>query len=155
MVVAGGEFQVHAADFHFLGRVLDAQVREADLAVSHGEVQFACERFFHPMGLTLALRLGLTKFSIELFLKLVIELHPEYLATLAFDLVGSLLIQAVQGGIMVYFLGLHKARVDGLIVEYEAVATNQAFTLLCERKNLLRFGFENIRLTGVRQAVDE
>ncbi len=38
---------------------------------------------------------------------------------------------------MIRFLGLHKARVNSLIVEYEAVATNQAFAFLSQSENLL------------------
>jgi hypothetical protein len=37
----------------------------------------------------------LAEFSIELFLQFVIELNPENLATLAFDLLGSLVIPAL------------------------------------------------------------
>src|SRR5271163_2856601 len=131
MVVSGGEFEVNASDLHFLGRVFHAYVGETHLAVNNRELQLVREGFLTVLHLTLALRFGLAKLSIELFLEFVVELNPEYLATLAFDVVGSLVIQAVQSGIMISFLGLHKARVNGLIVGYEAVATNQAFAFLC------------------------
>ncbi len=49
---------------------------------------------------------------------------------------------------MIRFLGLHKARVDGLIVEYEAVATNQTFPLLCQSENLLGLLLEYARISS-------
>ena len=41
--------------------------------------------------------LGLAKFSVEFFLEFVVELNLEYLATSAFDLVGGLVIKAIDG----------------------------------------------------------
>ena len=148
VVVTRSEFQVHSGDFDFLVGVLDAQVGETDLAVNNRELQLVREGFLTALGLTLAPRLGPTKFSVELFLEFIVELNPEHLATFAFDLVGSLLVQAIQGGIMVCFLGLHKARVNGLIVEYEAVSTNQAFALLCQSENLLGLPLEYARVSS-------
>jgi hypothetical protein len=95
MVVAGGEFQVRAGDFHFLAGVLDAQVRETDLPINNGKVQLLCKSFHHPLYLLFPSPLGLAKFSIEFFLEFVVELNLEYLATFAFDLLGGLVIQAV------------------------------------------------------------
>src|SRR5271170_6554185 len=135
MVVTGGEFEINACDLHFLGRVFHAEVGETDLAVNNRNLQFMRESSPTALRLTLALRLVLTKFAVQLFLKFVVELNPEHLSTFAFNLISSLLIQAVQGGIMVCFLGFRKARVDGLIVGYEAVATNQAFAFLCQSED--------------------
>src|SRR6267378_4657775 len=148
VVVASGEFQVHSGDFHFLVGVLDAQVGERDLAMNNREPQLARAGFLRLPVLTLVLRSGPTKFSVELFLEFVVELNPKHLATFAFDFIGRLVIQAVQGGIMVCFLGLHKARVNGLIVEYEAVATNQASAFLCQSENLLGFLLQYARVSS-------
>ena len=39
MVMVRRQFQVHASDFHFLVRVLDTQIRQADFAIDHRKVQ--------------------------------------------------------------------------------------------------------------------
>jgi hypothetical protein len=93
-----------------------------------------------------ALRLSPAKFLVELFLQLVIELNPVDLATLPLDLIGGLVIQAVEIGVVVCFPGLHKARVEGLILGCEPVSTNQAPPLLGECEDLLRLLLEDISL---------
>src|SRR5271167_1837143 len=146
--MARSEFQVHTGDFHFLVGVLDPQVGETNLAVNNRQLELVRKGFLTPLRLTLALRLGLTKFSVELFLEFVVKLNPEHLATLAFDLVGSLVIQAIQSGIMVCFLWLHKARVDGLIVDDETAVTNKAFAFLCQSEDLLGLLLEYARVSS-------
>src|ERR1700730_12123846 len=148
MVVSGGELQVQPGGFHFLVGILDAQVGERDLAMNDRELHLTRQGFLIALSLPLASRLCVAKFSVEVFLEFVVELNPEYPATFALDLVGSLVIHAVQGGIMVCFLGLHEARVDGLIVEYEAVATNQTSALLCQSENLLGLLLEYARVSS-------
>ena len=49
---------------------------------------------------------------------------------------------------MIRFFWLHEARVDGLFIEYEAVATNQAFAFLCQSENLLGLLFEYARVSS-------
>jgi hypothetical protein len=95
MVVTGSEFEINPGDFHFLRCVLDAQIRETDFPVNNGKVQLPREGFLHPLCLSLAFRLGLTEFSIKLLFQLVIKLNAKYLAAVAFDLVGSVVIQTV------------------------------------------------------------
>ena len=74
MVVAGGEFQIHSRDFKLLGGIPDAQVRETDFAVDHGEVQFPCEFYFLPLQVSVVAGLRLSQPPVELLLQLVVEL---------------------------------------------------------------------------------
>jgi hypothetical protein len=107
MVVIRCQFQVHASDFHFLVRVLDTQIRQADFAIDHGKVQLLREGVLEVECLVFLLRLSAPQLSIELFLQLVIELNAKDLANLVFDLVSHLVVQAVKIGIVACFLSLH------------------------------------------------
>jgi hypothetical protein len=89
--------------------------------------------------------LSAPQLSIELFLQLVIELNAEYLATLVFDLVSHLVVQAIKIGIVARFLRLHRSRVNGLVFRYETLSPNQAFPLLGEGENLPGFLLQNAR----------
>jgi hypothetical protein len=130
MVVASGEFQIHSRDFELLGRILDAQVRETDLALDHGEVQFPCEFFLLPLQVSIVAGLGLSEPPVELPLQLLVELHAEDPAALALDLVGSLVVEAVEVGVMICFFGLHEATVGGLVFRYEVVKPDEALPSL-------------------------
>ncbi len=57
MVVACRQFQVHARDFHVLVRVLDPNVREGDLAIHDGQVQFTGKGNLGPLVPASILRL--------------------------------------------------------------------------------------------------
>jgi hypothetical protein len=63
--------------------------------VNDGKLHLTRQGFLLGLGLTLTLRLGLAKISVEFFLEFVVELNLKYLATFPFDLVGGLAIQAV------------------------------------------------------------
>ena len=132
MLVGGGEFQFHSGDFELLGRILDAQVRETDFGLDPGEVQFPCEFFFLPLQVSILASLRLSQLPVELLLQLVVELHAEDPATLALDLVGSLVVEAVEVGVMICFFGLDEARTDGLVFRYEVVMPDEALPLLGE-----------------------
>ena len=106
MVVVRCQFQVHASDFHFLVRVLDTQIRQADFAIDHRKVQLLREGVLEVEGLVSILCLSVPQLSIELFLQLVIELNADDLATLVFDPVGHLVVQAIKIGIVTCFLRL-------------------------------------------------
>jgi hypothetical protein len=136
MVVVRCQFQVHASDFHFLVRVLDAQIRQADFAIDHRKVQLLREGGLEVECLVFFLGLSATQLSIELFLQLVIELNAEDLATLVLDPVSHLVVQAIKIGIVARFLRLHKSGVNGLVFRYETLSPNQAFPLLGKGENL-------------------
>jgi hypothetical protein len=109
MVVTSGEFHVRTRDFSFLGFVLDAQVGEGDLAADHREIQVAGESLLKTLAFSLASRLSAAEPLIEFLLQFVIQSNADNLATLAFNFVGSLVIQTVKIGIVVCFFGLYKA----------------------------------------------
>ena len=87
-------------------------------------------------GLVFLLCLSAPQLSIELFLQLVIKSNADDLATLAFDPVSHLVVQAIKIGIVACFLRLHKSGVNGLVFRYETLSPNQALPLLGEGENL-------------------
>src|SRR5215469_8563576 len=139
MVVPCGEFQIQACNFVFLRGVLDTQVWKTDLAADHRELQVACESLLELLSFALALGLSATESLVELFLQLVIQLDTEDLATFAFDLFGSLVIDTVEIGVVLRFFGFHKPGVDGLVTWNETISANQVFSSLSERDHLPRF----------------
>src|SRR6266568_2623548 len=78
--------------------------------------------------------LRLSQLPVELLLQLVVELHVEHPAALALNLLSSLVVEAVEVGIMICFFGLHEARVDGLVFRYEVVMPDEALPSLGERQ---------------------
>ena len=67
-------------------------------------------------------------------------MNAEYLSPVAFDLSGLLLIQTVQGDVVIRFLGLHKTRIDGLIIGEKPA--NEAFTAFGQGEELMEFVLE-------------
>src|SRR5215469_18397594 len=139
MVVPCGEFQIQACNFVFLRGVLDTQVWKTDLAADHRELQVACESLLELLSFALALCLSATESLVELFLQLVIQLHTEDFATLAFDLIDGFVVHAIEIGVVLRFFGFHKPGVDGLVTWNETMSANQAFPSLRERDHLPRF----------------
>ena len=80
--------------------------------------------------------LRLSQLPVEILLELVVEFDAEDPASLALDLVGSLVVEAVEVGVMICFFGLHEARVDGLVFRYEVVMPDEALPSLGERQYL-------------------
>ena len=155
MVVVRCQFQVHASDFHFLVRVLDTQIRQADFAIDHRKVQLLREGLLEVECLVFLLCLSMPQPSIELFLQLVIELNPDDPATPGFDSVSHLEVQAIKIGIMAGLLRLHKPRVNSLVFRYETLSPNQAFPLPGEGENLPGFLLQNARFTAFDQPLVE
>jgi|SRR6266567_2370653 len=109
---------------------------ETDFALDHGEVQFPCELFLLPLQVSIVVGLRLPQLPVELLLQLVVELDAELPAALALDLVGSLVVETVEVGVMICFFGLDEARVDGLVFRYEGVTPDEALPSLGERQYL-------------------
>ncbi len=63
-------------------------------------------------------------------------MNAEDLTTLAFDLTGGFLVEAVEVRVMICFVGLYEARVDGLVFRYEVLMPDEAFPPLGEREYL-------------------
>ena len=82
------QLQVHARDFHLLVRVLDPNVREGNLAIHDGQVQFSGKGNLGPLVPAIILRLCFAE--LKFFLQLVVELNAEDLPTLPLDLPNGL-----------------------------------------------------------------
>src|SRR6185437_1370140 len=58
---------------------------------------------------------------------------------LALDVVGNFLIEPIQIGVMIGFLGLHKAAINGLVFRHEIVVSNETLPSRSKREHLTRF----------------
>src|SRR6202030_1761854 len=65
VVVARGEFQIHAGDFHFLVGVLDAKIGQTYLAMDHGKLHLAGESFLEALGSPLAFPPSLSELAVQ------------------------------------------------------------------------------------------
>ena len=97
-------------------RVLDPHVGEGDLSTHNGQVQLFRESELRAVVPALILRLGLAELPIQFFLQVVVELNADDLPTVALDLTSGLLIQTVERGVVVGFLGLYETGVNRLVL---------------------------------------
>src|SRR6266481_336858 len=153
MVVACRQFQVHARDFHLLVRVLDPNVREGDLAIHDGQVQFTGKGNLGPLVPASILRLRFAELPIKFFLQLVVELNAEDLPTLALDLPSGLLIQTVERCVVIGLFGLYETGVDRLVLWHQIMPSQETLSLFGESEDVLRFFLEGTRATSLQEAL--
>ena len=149
MVVACRQFQVHARDFHLLVRVLDPNVREGDLAIHDGQVQFTGKGNLGPLVPAIILRLRFAELPIKFFLQLVVELNAEDLPTLALDLPSGLLMQTVERCVVIRLLGLYETGVNRLVLWHQTMPSQETLSLFGESEDVLRFFLEGTRTTSL------
>ncbi len=153
MVVACRQFQVHARDFHVLVRVLDPNVREGDLAIHDGQVQFTGKGNLGPLVPAIILRLRFAELPIKFFLQLVVELNTEDLPTLPLDLPSGLLTEAVERGVVMGLLGLYEIGVGRLVLWHQTMPSQETLSLFGKCQDVLRFFLEGTRATSLQEAL--
>ena len=126
-VVLGREFQIDVSAFAVCGLVLDAQVRQTDLAVDDRQlVQLG--QILLPAGIAeVAVVALLVQLSVDLLLEFEVENDAVDPASCGLDLGRFGLIHLVDGGVVRDLGGFDEPGIDGLSFGGQAVMLGEAF----------------------------
>jgi hypothetical protein len=138
-VVTGSEFQVHAGLFAIPGFVFDPNIGDGNLAAY--DLQSMRVRDGALAAGRMAVFSEPCDIVIEVLLNLVGEDDPEIYSTLSLYIFFRLLIEPVNGGVVVGFAGLGKSVVERLTLTGAPLFFEQAMPVLGEREQLARTHF--------------